>query len=288
MLLNHCLYNPNPIPVPLLDYFSLLDSIDDHEEYVNEQEFTPIDFGKLEDVPDFGQDHCNPETPNLLNLFKHSDQVWKRRNSVVKLAAQFDSPAVLAPNTESTNAKDTDKNNLDTQHAEVQHKHEELKVEKNQVQPKCSEEDAFSMVPNNWEYDPSESEYCIQDYSEKQARWGRDQDKILFSTIREMERRGEINYNEILEINPSIWHARCPEIKELCCRVKWKRAKKDLVHRIQKLSSRTKMSVREEKLFKKIIKRDYKQSNIDSRSVLFHFPGKTVEILERHYESICE
>ncbi|CAI2382750.1 unnamed protein product [Moneuplotes crassus] len=103
-------------------------------------------------------------------------------------------------------------------------------------------------------------------------RWGRNQDKVLFQTIRDMEQDQIITLDEILNLNS---HSSNYEgIEQLKERSGWKACHTKLLARIRSLCV-SEFSFREIKKLKKILRKDYNFGEIDYDKVIYEFPGKT-------------
>ena len=124
-----------------------------------------------------------------------------------------------------------------------------------------------------------------EDQQGKDARWGRQMDIFLFETIREMQKAGQLDLQRVLNMEISFQGTNFPEVIALVEKFGWKGLRKHLVKRIQHLCKRE-MSVREIKLFKKLVKRDYKNKKVNFDKLLYHFPGKTQKMLEDIYSEL--
>ena len=124
-----------------------------------------------------------------------------------------------------------------------------------------------------------------EDQQGKDARWGRQMDIFLFETIREMQKAGQLDLQRVLNMEISFQGTDFPEVNALVEKFEWKGLRKHLVKRIQHLCKRE-MSVREIKLFKKLVKRDYKNHQVNFEKLLYHFPGKTQKMLEDIYSEL--
>lgn len=110
----------------------------------------------------------------------------------------------------------------------------------------------------------------------QKKRWGRDDDKRLFGVIRSLEKQGLLSLQEILEMDANTQACSNKGVSALAKKFKWKSLKKYLVFRIQSLWGKE-FSVRETKLLKRIIKKNYNYENLDYENILYNFPGKTLE-----------
>ncbi|CAI2387863.1 unnamed protein product [Moneuplotes crassus] len=120
---------------------------------------------------------------------------------------------------------------------------------------------------------------------EIQRRWGRKQDKILFKTIREMEKQQIITLDELLNLDPTLTFKDDEAIQELCIRSKWNAHPGKLLTRIQSLSKHE-FSFREIKELKKILRRKYNYKNIDYNEAIYEFPGKSMAALKKMINQI--
>ncbi|CAI2382100.1 unnamed protein product [Moneuplotes crassus] len=110
------------------------------------------------------------------------------------------------------------------------------------------------------------------------SRWGRKQDKLLFQTIRDMEKEELITMNDLLTPSSEIFSRDCEEIQQLCERSGWKSSPEKLLSRIKSLCV-SEFSFRETTLLKKILK-TYKYKEVDYQKVINEFPGKTMPVLQ--------
>ncbi|CAI2358748.1 unnamed protein product [Moneuplotes crassus] len=105
-------------------------------------------------------------------------------------------------------------------------------------------------------------------------RWGKNEDKLLFHKIHELEKQGVLSLDEIINL-PSREIKNDPSVRHLCSVFHWLALPRDLVKRIKKRVSDY-FSHREIKLMKRIIKNQYKYQNLDYEKILYEFPGKTL------------
>ena len=66
-------------------------------------------------------------------------------------------------------------------------------------------------------------------------------------------------------------------------KLNWKRSKMVLIRRIRRIANNDKFSVRDTKYLRKLINKQIKKGYTDFEEVLYEFPGKTVEMLEKKY-----
>ena len=65
--------------------------------------------------------------------------------------------------------------------------------------------------------------------------------------------------------------------------VNWKGHKLDLLKRIRRIGKNSTFSARETKLLRKLANQQRRKGCIDFESIVYFFPGKTVEMLEQKY-----
>lgn len=109
----------------------------------------------------------------------------------------------------------------------------------------------------------------------KSQRWGRAKDKNLFQLIREMEQEKILTFDELKTIEPRQAY-RHKGVRLLAKRFGWKTIVRNLVSRIKNLQEKE-FSVREIKLMKSIIKKEYRYKNVNYDKLIYHFPGKSME-----------
>mmetsp|Transcript_14086 Transcript_14086/g.15745 ORF Transcript_14086/g.15745 Transcript_14086/m.15745 type:complete len:175 (-) Transcript_14086:107-631(-) len=131
-------------------------------------------------------------------------------------------------------------------------------------------------------------EYCKpikKDY--KAVRWGRTEDRKLFHLLRMLESENQLDIEEILKMDANKDAYGNPGIHLLAKKFGWKSLMKNLVQRIQALFKKD-FSVREIKLLKQIIKKEYCYKSLDYEKIIFHFPGKKMCRLKEVSEQIIE
>lgn len=89
-----------------------------------------------------------------------------------------------------------------------------------------------------------------------------------------MEKEGVLNFDELMTIQPRQAY-RHKGVCLLAKRFGWKTIVRNLVTRIRNLQEKD-FSVREVKLMKQIIKKDYKYMNVNYDDIIYHFPGKSL------------
>ncbi|CAI2382893.1 unnamed protein product [Moneuplotes crassus] len=73
-------------------------------------------------------------------------------------------------------------------------------------------------------------------------------------------------------------------LDELMKEVKWRtNRKEDLLRRITKYTTNSTFSVRDGKLLRRLVRSQIKKGEVDYSSLLYYFPGKTAEQLEKEY-----
>lgn len=115
-------------------------------------------------------------------------------------------------------------------------------------------------------------------------RWGRTDDRILFSTIKKLQAEGNLSTTFLEHIHSNNSNIDFSELEYLASLVNWTGKPECLKQRIQVLSSNSHaMSVRETKLLRKIIINDYYQKPIDYEAVSLNFLGKSIDTLKIWY-----
>lgn len=116
--------------------------------------------------------------------------------------------------------------------------------------------------------------------SQKFSRWGKQEDKKLFDTIYDFEIQGILYLSELLSLPTEDETQYDSIIVELAEMANWRGYLHHLIKRIQTIcNSNLDFSVREMKLFKKLMKIQIKRGNIDYYQVLREFPGKTLDFI---------
>lgn len=141
-----------------------------------------------------------------------------------------------------------------------------------------------------------DEEYVIDDEEEKEEvsnvpshilkpdkpkqRWKRDNDRKMFQFIREYcKKSGDTMQNIIHRIkeNPNgqlnFWSV-------VAHKMNWRGPVGTLQQRFVKLHNPSKLSVREEQLLQKLYNKKKNDSNIKWDSILYYFPGRTLEIVQ--------
>lgn len=73
-------------------------------------------------------------------------------------------------------------------------------------------------------------------------------------------------------------------LTKLVYETKWRRSRKlELLQRIRKIAADTTFSVRDGKLLKRLVMKQLKDGEISFGDLLYYFPGKTADMLEKQY-----
>lgn len=112
--------------------------------------------------------------------------------------------------------------------------------------------------------------------SQKFSRWGKQADKALFQTLRELEIDGSIVLSELIVLSDDEL-ADISIIKELAEELGWKSVLSAFANRIKSLAQSDKFSVRDIKLLKKILFNEYRNKAIDYQRLIIEFPGKSID-----------
>lgn len=128
---------------------------------------------------------------------------------------------------------------------------------------------------------------------QKQIRWRKENDKVLFRELTFITRKYSLTIDEFIALNKTgNDHAASVELFN---KVQWKGSNSALVDRICKLKDNEKyLSYRDLKLLRKLYYQQLRHQNVDWDFLLFTFPGRSLEyIKEKCYgfprrESILE
>lgn len=126
----------------------------------------------------------------------------------------------------------------------------------------------------------SEKFPCSEHSCSNRSRWGRKDDKALFSHIRAMENQNFFTFEDLLSWSNSFDKVNRAAVVELAARSDWKSTPEKLLTRIRGRSC-SKFSFREKKALKRILRKEYNYSKIDYERVIQEFPGKSVEALKK-------
>ncbi|CAI2377231.1 unnamed protein product [Moneuplotes crassus] len=114
-------------------------------------------------------------------------------------------------------------------------------------------------------------------------RWGLQEDKNLCKVIKDLENRGILDLQKVLNLGIIKDSSLHPELELLAEMLKWRNPLRTLVSRIKKLYSRG-YSKREIKRLKKKLKSFQGVEDIDYEALLYDFPGKTM----KDFVPLCE
>ena len=128
---------------------------------------------------------------------------------------------------------------------------------------------------------PSTLEDKPKDGNDKSQRWGNDQDKHVFQILNEyLSQKGSslsqfVKESGVTESNQDI-------ITSIASQTGWKRRIKFLYKRIQKLAKDCdNFSIRDLKLFKRVLRNQLRNRSKNYHEILSHFPGKTFEVVQK-------
>jgi len=116
-----------------------------------------------------------------------------------------------------------------------------------------------------------------RDKKTKFTRWGRKDDRNSYSVFRRMLQEQSLTIDYIYDINNEDKFQEI--IQKVADECGWRRDLDFLENRFRKLHSLPRFSVREMKLMRRLKKTQKKKANIDWEEFLYHFPGKTHQLL---------
>lgn len=119
------------------------------------------------------------------------------------------------------------------------------------------------------------------DKANKFVRWRRDNDKTLFCCLQTLEDHGVISLQFILDLTDITASYFSNNVRLLADLSSWKGTLFQLVKRIQFLCSIEEFTARELKLFKRLLKQQIKADELELRKILYEFPGKSIEYIEK-------
>lgn len=115
--------------------------------------------------------------------------------------------------------------------------------------------------------------------SQKFSRWGREEDKYLFGRIYYLERQNLLTLEELLALEANESTVYQTIVSHLASIANWRGLLHHMILRIKKLCNQNEFSVREEKLFRKILKEQISLNKIDYSKIHYEFPGKSFEYI---------
>lgn len=119
-------------------------------------------------------------------------------------------------------------------------------------------------------------------------RWGRAEDKELFATIRNLESKGLMKLQVIIDLKPHSRLCEVPDVQVLVKAIGWVSSPQKMVGRIQRLCETSSLSVREKKALRRCCKQYTKKGEVNFDSFLYHFPGIKKEILMKEYQQMID
>lgn len=93
-------------------------------------------------------------------------------------------------------------------------------------------------------------------------RWGRAEDKELFATIRNLESKGLMKLQVIIDLKPHSRLCEIPDVQVLVKAIGWVSSPQKMVGRIQRLCETTSLSVREKKTLRRCCKQYVKKGEV--------------------------
>ena len=133
-------------------------------------------------------------------------------------------------------------------------------------------------------------------WSQKFWRWGRKEDKEVFSHFHNLLEEANKSIEEFFSFKPSNMFdnknckIRGKQQNKIIIKLwkdwNWKKEPYFLLKRLLKLYSNQTFSVREIKALKRIVKSQNQGVELDMRSILYNYPGKTLGTLEATIKNI--
>ena len=111
----------------------------------------------------------------------------------------------------------------------------------------------------------------------KPKRWGKNEDVEMYRILLRLERETKISIEDLLAINPkSARLDQNPLLQLVAQELRWRRPLPKLLKRIQKICAPSNFSVRELHSFKRKIKEQHTNGDIDYDELMVEFPGKSL------------
>lgn len=137
-------------------------------------------------------------------------------------------------------------------------------------------------------YEPSEDSFIYKPFgkrkSEVKSRWNKKNDVLLFNTIKRLQKDGKLpqNFFDIITVRKP-WIER-RYLSNLAISTGWIGPISSLINRIRCVyAKQSSMSIRECKLLRKIVRREYVGRQIDYEKLSISFPGKSIDTLKATY-----
>lgn len=113
----------------------------------------------------------------------------------------------------------------------------------------------------------------------RQVRWRKSDDKLLFRELIFITRKFSLTMEEFIELGKAgASHVACDELFE---KINWKGSITSLMDRIWKLiSNKEYLSYRDFKQLRKLYYQQLRRKNVDWDSLLFEFPGRSLEYIK--------
>lgn len=113
-------------------------------------------------------------------------------------------------------------------------------------------------------------------------RWGRKEDKKVFEELIQVVIKTGLSLTEFFKAGKD--DAQETILNTLMRKYEWKRGIRSFKSRLASLC-KTSFSVREKKLLRKLCrKQTMNHSEVDFRTILPHFPGKSIQMLENKFK----
>lgn len=147
------------------------------------------------------------------------------------------------------------------------------KSEEEHLDLKQEEEDKFEEFEKENEFSD------ILKPDKPKQRWKRDNDRIMFQFIREHCKETGDTMPNILQRTKEDPNSQVNFWSEIANKLRWRGLVETLQQRFIKLHSLKGLSVREEQLLQKLYAKKKNNSNIKWDSILYHFPGRSLEAI---------
>lgn len=259
----------------------LIFEIDDAEDQYQFEDFVPVCIEGMDESPSFAPEEDLP----FVNMFKDQTETEKLQstNISVPLVPEVNFTKLLI-NSQLKIQQDANASEVKCKSEPVLRPKSKRVIKSKTISdelPRCNPQRTSktktlqkSKEKAHDKFDESKSENDNTFGVEKATRWGREHDRMLFQLIRQLETEGILTFDELKTIQPRQAY-RHKGVCLLAKRFGWKTIVRNLVSRIRNLQEKD-FSVREVKLMKQIIKKDYKYKNVDYDKIIYHFPGKSL------------
>ena len=119
----------------------------------------------------------------------------------------------------------------------------------------------------------------------KYSRWGKEEDKLLYASIKNLIVEGEISNNFIENVTSFNIYESESDLEKVKASIDWRNPISNLQKRIQKLFTPKDLSIRDRYRLRRMIKM-YKDKPIDYDYLMTEFPGKSKSTLENAVKNL--